>query len=68
VFFEAQTAAAIAAAVERFEREAGAIDPDDCRANALAFTPERFRSAYRAEIAQAWALHGGRVVQDSDAA
>ena len=28
LFFEAQTAAAIAAAVERFERAGGAIDPD----------------------------------------
>lgn len=68
LFFEDQTAAAIAAAVERFEREGGAIDPEDCRANALAFAPERFRSAYRTEVAQAWARHGGRVVRDSDAA
>jgi len=68
LFFEAQTAAAIVAAVERFERARGAIDPDDCRANALTFTPERFRNAYRAEVAQAWARHGGRVVRASDAA
>jgi glycosyltransferase involved in cell wall biosynthesis len=61
LFFEAQTAAAIAAAVERFERAGGAIDPAHCRANALAFAPEHFRRAYLAEIAQAWARHGGRV-------
>jgi glycosyltransferase involved in cell wall biosynthesis len=68
LFFDAQDAAAIAAAVERFEREGGAIRAEDCRANAQAFTPERFRSAYLAEIATAWARHGGRVVRASDAA
>lgn len=61
LFFEAQTPAAIAAAVERFEREGGAIDPAVCRAHALEFAPERFRSAYLAEVAAAWARHGGRV-------
>jgi glycosyltransferase involved in cell wall biosynthesis len=61
LFFEAQTPAAIAAAVERFEREGGAIDPAACRAHALEFAPERFRSEYLAEVAEAWARHGGRV-------
>ena len=66
LFGDAVTVAArrppeIAAAVERFEREGGAIDPAVCRAHALEFAPERFRSAYLAEVAAAWARHGGRV-------
>lgn len=47
VLFEEQTAAAIVAAVHRFEREAARIDPDTCRANALRFTPEQFRTEFR---------------------
>lgn len=68
LFFEAQTAAAIAAAVECFERDGQAIAPADCRANALDFTPERFRAAYLEQVAKAWARHGGQVVRTSDAA
>jgi glycosyltransferase involved in cell wall biosynthesis len=68
LFFEAQTAAAIAAAVERFERDGRAIAPEDCRANALDFTPERFRAAYLEQVAKAWARHRGQVVRTSDAA
>jgi glycosyltransferase involved in cell wall biosynthesis len=59
LFFREQTAEAIAAAVERFEREGGAIDPDACRDNALAFTPARFRTAYGREVSAAWQAHGG---------
>jgi len=58
LFFDEQTPAAIAAAVERFEREGSAIRPADCRANALAFTPERFRNAYLGEVIEAWRRHG----------
>jgi glycosyltransferase involved in cell wall biosynthesis len=68
LFFEAQTAAAIAAAVERFERKGRAITPEDCRANALDFTPERFRAAYLERVGEAWARHGGQVVRTFDAA
>ena len=68
LFFDVQTPEAIAAAVERFEHEGGAIRAEDCRSNALDFAPDRFRSAYLAELAQAWARHGGQVVRDSDAA
>ena len=68
LFFEEQTAAAIAAAVLRFEREGHAIAPADCRANALEFAPERFRAGYREQVALAWTRHGGRAVRTSDAA
>jgi len=68
LFFEAQTAGAIAAAVERFEREGRAIAPEDCRANALDFTPERFHAAYLERLTEAWARHGGQVVRTFDAA
>ncbi len=68
LFFEAQTPEAIAAAVLRFEAEGRAIAAEDCRANAQAFSAERFRSAYLRQVADAWARHGGRVVRASDAA
>jgi glycosyltransferase involved in cell wall biosynthesis len=68
LFFEAQTAEAIAAAVLRFEREGLAITASDCRSNAQAFSAERFRSAYFREVADAWKRHGGRVVRAPDAA
>jgi glycosyltransferase involved in cell wall biosynthesis len=68
LFFEAQTAAAIAAAVERFEREGGRILPEDCRTQALCFTPERFRAAYLDQVSEAWLRHGGRAVGTSNAA
>jgi glycosyltransferase involved in cell wall biosynthesis len=68
LFFETQTAEAIAAAVLRFEREGGAIAALDCRANALGFSAEQFRSAYLRQVADAWTRHGGRVVRVSDAA
>ena len=68
LFFDQQTPAAIAAAVKRFEREGGAIAAADCRANALDFSAERFRTAYLREVSEAWTRHGGRVVRASDAA
>lgn len=68
LFFETQTPEAIAAAVLRFEREGGAITAEDCRANAQAFSAERFRSGYVREVAAAWTRHGGRVAGASNAA
>lgn len=61
LFFEHQTPDAIAAAVERFEREGGAISPRDCRDNALAFAPERFRQAYARAVIEVWRGHGGGI-------
>ncbi len=68
LFFQAQTAEAIAAAVLRFEREGRAISAEDCRANAQAFSPERFRNAYLRQVVEAWTRHGGRAMSASDAA
>jgi glycosyltransferase involved in cell wall biosynthesis len=65
LFFAEQTPEAIAAAIERFEREGGAIDPDACRENALAFTPARFRSAYLHEVSEAWRAHGGHIAAEA---
>jgi glycosyltransferase involved in cell wall biosynthesis len=68
LFFEPQTAEAIAAAVLRFEREGAKITAEDCRANAQAFSVERFRAAYLRQVAEAWTRHGGRAISASDAA
>jgi glycosyltransferase involved in cell wall biosynthesis len=61
LFFEQQTPEAIAAAIERFERDRLAISPQDCRDNALAFAPERFRQAYLRAVIEVWRRHGGRL-------
>jgi glycosyltransferase involved in cell wall biosynthesis len=68
LFFDAQTPGAIAAAVERFEREGRRILPEHCRAQALEFAAERFRAAYLRQVTDAWSRHGGQVVRQSDAA
>ncbi|MCP4319677.1 MAG: glycosyltransferase family 4 protein [Hyphomicrobiales bacterium] len=44
LFFAEQTPSAIADAVRRFELRAEDFAPANCRANALAFRPERFRA------------------------
>jgi glycosyltransferase involved in cell wall biosynthesis len=54
VFFSEQSASAIADAVRRFEGRADAIDPADCRANALRFSGERFRSELAQFVDGAW--------------
>ncbi len=50
VFFPEQDPASLVAAVETFERERRQISPQDCRANALRFSPERFRDEFKASI------------------
>ena len=47
VFFQEQSIAGLADAVERFERAEDQIDPEACRENALRFTPEQFRAELR---------------------
>ena len=61
LFFDEQTPDAIAAAVRRFEREGAQISAEDCRANALRFAPERFRSAYVREVLELWRAEGNRL-------
>ena len=46
VFFEEQTSTAIITAVDRFERNPDAFSAEQCRANALRFSPERFRNEF----------------------
>ena len=54
VLFEAQDPLSIAAAVSAFERNRERIQPDACRANALRFTHERFRTEFGTLIQTAW--------------
>lgn len=58
LFFDEQTAPAIAAAVRRFERDGRAIRPGDCHANALRFSPERFRAGFLSEVVDLWRAEG----------
>ena len=53
LFFDEQSADAIIAAVEAFEREPGRIRAEDCRANAERFSVSRFRERFVAEVAKA---------------
>lgn len=46
IFFPEQSAAAICAAVDKFESLACVIKPEDCRANAERFSIERFRNEF----------------------
>jgi glycosyltransferase involved in cell wall biosynthesis len=54
VLFATQEAGAIVAAVRTFERERGHIAPEACRANALRFSPARFRTELTAYVDSAW--------------
>lgn len=51
VFFYEQSIEAIVSAVERYEKEIHRFSPECCRANALRFSPERFRSEFEQLIA-----------------
>jgi glycosyltransferase involved in cell wall biosynthesis len=53
IFFDTQSAAAIAAAVRGFEALAEPIDPGACRANALAFSTPRFVAELTAFVERA---------------
>jgi glycosyltransferase involved in cell wall biosynthesis len=55
VFFPEQTAEAIVAAVKQFEADGTAINPYQCRANALRFSEENFRARYTRYVEQAYA-------------
>ncbi len=54
VFFNEQTAPAIAAAVARFETRRPRIDAAACRAHALQFSTPRFHEQYTACVEEAW--------------
>jgi glycosyltransferase involved in cell wall biosynthesis len=57
LFFDAQTPAAIVAAVEQFERRAEQQpwDPAACRANAERFAPDKFRQQLADQVTRHWA-------------
>jgi glycosyltransferase involved in cell wall biosynthesis len=59
VFFDLQDAGSIRDAVRIFEREAGRITPGACRANAMRFSPVRFRREFTAFVDNAWAEFKG---------
>jgi glycosyltransferase involved in cell wall biosynthesis len=54
VFFDAQTPAAIAAAVREFERSQDLIDPQACRDNAERFAVSVFRERYARFVQGCW--------------
>ncbi len=54
LLFPEQTAAAIAAAVVRFEQQRGIIDPAACRLQALRFSTERFATDYTDFVERTW--------------
>lgn len=54
LFFAEQTAAAIAAAVSRFENQRTIIDPADCRLQALRFSTARFAKGYTDFVERTW--------------
>jgi glycosyltransferase involved in cell wall biosynthesis len=56
VFFEQQSVEAICAAVQRFEDHQSMISPENCRENAIRFSPERFREEFAHHVEQEW-LH-----------
>lgn len=47
VFFRHQTAEAIIAAIQEFETLAVKISPEDCRENAMRFSPQHFRDQFK---------------------
>lgn len=54
VLFAAQDPASVARAIREFEQERHRITPDACRANALRFSAERFRTEFEQYVVQAW--------------
>ena len=50
LFFDEQTVESLCAAIETFEASSSSFGSADCRARAAQFTPENFRSAFRAAI------------------
>ncbi|HGX3208292.1 TPA: glycosyltransferase family 4 protein [Serratia marcescens] len=54
IFFEHQTIASLVDAVGRFERIAEEILPQDCHANALKFSKERFRNEFSNYVDNKW--------------
>jgi glycosyltransferase involved in cell wall biosynthesis len=54
LFFQEQSASAIAAAVQQFEEVKDRLTPQACRENALHFTHEKFRIHFKSFIEDKW--------------
>jgi glycosyltransferase involved in cell wall biosynthesis len=54
LFFTEQTVESIRAAVRQFEQAQACFDPQNCRANAEQFKPERFNREFTDFVDQAW--------------
>lgn len=69
LFFDEQSVPSLVAAVEAFERQAGAFDPHRIRAHAEQFSKERFRAEFDAHVAACWASfeREGRVPEPAPA-
>lgn len=52
VFFSMQTPASLKGAIDLFESVSDSIKPEDCRQNALQFSPERFRDELHQYVMQ----------------
>lgn len=61
VFFFEQTTTAIRDAVSRFEQEGQQILPVNCRANAMRFSPERFKQEFQGFVERAWNAFQGKL-------
>jgi len=60
LFFQEQTIEALIDAVDRFEAEGSEIRPEDCRANAVRFSAQNFRSNLSRILQKAWEEHQQR--------
>jgi glycosyltransferase involved in cell wall biosynthesis len=67
VLFHEQTPEAILAALDRFERYAHELTPENCRLNARRFAGERFRQEFRAAVEQAYGAFAAGLSQPAGA-
>lgn len=66
LFFDAQTPEAIMATVDHFEKEGGAINAHDCRANAERFSEECFRERLSTLVEREWSSFSKRMRPELD--
>lgn len=66
VLFPEQTVTAVVSAVERFEAEQARFLPQNCRDNALRFSPETFRTALKDFVQEKWQAFKAGIAQTSN--
>jgi glycosyltransferase involved in cell wall biosynthesis len=54
IFFQRQTVDDIIAAVEKFETVRNELSPEDCRANAMKYSAQRFRAEFSTYLSRKW--------------